>query len=182
VTGDHASLAAWAEVVLAALGILTILGAIWVWIERWRIANLRVGRRAYRVRRVLRLWLKPHPAFDPLPDPLPLPTDGEGTMSVLSRLYLWRKWVTEGEDEVQEALEEMVDLAGEAGPFVRRATRAAYLRFMRGTDLVNARTEDVAQNQAKLLAARAHFEAVFKELGRAGPRALLSPTAAAPDE
>lgn len=181
--GARDALAAWAEPALAVLGILTVAGAVWVWAERWRIANLRVGRRAYRARRVVRLWLNPHPSFDPLPDPLP--TDGEGVQSVISRVILWRLMVTggEGENEVQGILEEMVDLAGDAGPLVRRATREAYLRFMRGSDLVHAaRGDDVRHVQAQLAAARGHFEAAYKALGRAGPRALLHPAAAAPDD
>jgi hypothetical protein len=133
------------------------------------------------VRRVLRLWLAPHPSFDPLPDPLP--TDTEGRFSVLARLHLWRQLVTAGEDEVQSILEEMVDVAGEAGPRVRRATRKAYLRFMQGSDLVHLATgDDLRERRAHLVAARGHFEAVYQALGRAGPRALLSPTVAPPDD
>lgn len=49
------AVAAWAEPILALLGLLTLGGALRVWSERWRIANLRVGRRAYRARRVMHL-------------------------------------------------------------------------------------------------------------------------------
>ena len=178
--GTLQTIAAWAEPTLAVLGILTLVGAVWVWRERWRIANLQVGRRAYRVRRVLRLWLAPHPSFDPLPDPLP--SGGDDWVSVAGRLALWRMMVTASEDEVQGILEEMVDVAGEAGPLVRRATREAYLRFMWGSDLVHSTSEDLREQRAHLVAARRHFEAVYRALGRAGPRGLLSPTAAAPDD
>ncbi len=179
--GSLQAVSAWAEPILAVLGILTLVGAVWVWAERWRIANLQVGRRAYRVRRVLRLWLKAHPAFDPLPNPLP--TDNEGIMSILVRLDLWRRLTTGSEDELQAILEEMVDLAGEAGPLVRRATREAYLRFMRGSDMLHLSFgDDVRQSHARLVAARGHVEAVYQALGRAGPRALLGPTATAPDD
>ncbi len=176
--GLAATLAVWAEPVLAALGILTLVGAVLVWRERWRIANLRVGRRAYRARRILELWLKPdHPSFDPIPDPLP-----EVASAVIERVDIWHRVVAHGEDEVQAILEEMVDIAGEAGPRVRRATREAYLRFMRGSDLTHLPSGDLRQTQAHLVAARGHFEAAFKALRRAGPRALLSPTAASPDD
>jgi hypothetical protein len=166
---------------LVLLGLLTLAGALWVWIERWRIANLRVGRRAYRARRVMHLWLKSHPAFDILVNPDSLDQDAE--LAVRMRLARWRDMVTASEDEVQDILEEMVDLAGEAGPLVRRATRHAYLRFMRGSDRINEPVAGggILQWQSQLAAARGHFAAAFQSLGHAGPPALLSPTAVKPE-
>jgi hypothetical protein len=174
-----AHVAAWAEGTLAALGFLTLVGALWIWRERWRIANLRVGRRAYRAyraRRVMRLWLA-YREFAELVNPAALDQDAE--MLIRAGYASWRGVVTDSEDEVQAILEEMVDLAGEAGPLVRRATRPAYLRFMMGSDRINEPppSGDLPRWRAQLVAAREHFTAAYRSLGHAGPRALLSPTA-----
>jgi len=174
------TIAVWAEPTLAVLGLLTIAGAVWVWVERWRIANLRVGRRAYRVRRVMHLWLRSHPAFNPLVNPESLGQDAE--MPIRASFASWRGLVIAGEDEVQSILEEMVDLAGEAGPLVRRATRHAYLRFMLGSDRINEAPPpgNLRQWQAQLVAARDHFISAYRSLEHAGTRTLLSPTAIKP--
>lgn len=177
-----ATVAAWAEPALAVLGILTIIGAILSWSERWRIANLQVGRRAYRARRVMHLWLKDHPAFRDLGDTEVF--DDVTVVGVSASLASWQQTATDSENEVQALLEEMVDLAGEAGPLVRRATRKAYLYFMKGSDRLHETPPrgQPLEWQTQLRAAKEHFAAAYRELGRAGPNALLSPTAIKPTE
>ena|SRR3989442_1238966 len=102
-------LTAWAEPTLAILGILTLLGAIYSWWEHRQVVNLRVARRGRRVHRVIHEWLH----------------DGSYDLANSGRLKIWQERVTRGEDEVQDLLEQMVDLAGDTSPRVQRATRDA---------------------------------------------------------
>jgi hypothetical protein len=154
-------LTAWAEPVLALLGILTLLGAVWSWLERRQVANLQVARRGRSVHRMIHEWLN----------------DGSYDLADGLRLSLWHERVSRGGDEVQTLLEQMVDLAGDASPRVQHATRAAYSAFLHGADVNNkyGQPELTGHKTAAVqaAAARQHFEAVFKLVASIVPTDLL---------
>ncbi len=150
-----ASFTTLAEPVLAVLGILTLIGAVWAWMERWRTVNLQVARRARRVLRVLNEWAA-YPATI---------AGGTGVTPAVQKAA-WRDHMVAGENEVQTLLEEMVDRAGAAGPLVRRRTRAAYRLFLLGSDLINPGPQRVDE-------AAKHFTEARAELAKIVPRDLV---------
>lgn len=154
-------LTAWAEPALVILGTLTLLGAIYSWWEHRQVVNLQVARRGRRVHRVIIEWLQ----------------DGSYDLTDSGRLGLWRERVARGEDKVEDLLEQMVDLAGDASPPVQGATRRAYSTFLHGADLINKYGQPeltghvTAAEQAT--AARRYFEQVLQQVAAIVPKDLL---------
>lgn len=149
-------LSAWAEPILAVLGILTLAGAVWSWWERRRTVNLQVASRARRVLRMLVDWSQ-YPATIAATDTSP------GLKSAA-----WRDRMVADENEVEELLEEMLDLVGGGSFAIQRATRAAYRFFLLGSDLINK-----VGTPQHVDAAATHFADAQQQLAKIVPKDLL---------
>lgn len=97
-----AEVTAWSTAVLTVVGVVTLVDLGLTRRQRRKAVDLQIGRRAFRVRSMMREWLN---------DPALKATDN---------LTFWVERVVEGEAEVERLLEEMVDLAVGASKDVRR--------------------------------------------------------------
>jgi hypothetical protein len=148
----------WGPPGVGVAGIVTLTNAWLGWARRRVSVNLALGRRAYRVRRMVREWVK---------DP---------ALNAKDNLTVWKGKVEKGEAAVEALLEEMVDLSPGATNAVAKGTKLAYLEFMRGATFINKHGHPDQTGhkdpREQALAAKDQFTAVLKAIEQCVPKDL----------
>jgi hypothetical protein len=150
---------AWSTAVLTIVGAITLVDLGLTRRQRRKAVDLQIGRRAFRVRSMMR---------ERLNDPALRATDN---------LTTWVEHVVKGEAEVERLLEEMVDLAVDASKDVQEATQTAYGLFMHAAELANKfgqhpHPSGQTNPRDQALAARAELERAEQNVSKAVPRVL----------